>query len=363
MKAVKMTSIVFCVAVVGFIVSCSKSNSPVASQTSPTTQSYFESVVNGNNATSSALMTSDASALNDGAMIYSIPMGSQAVTPSIQSVAVDSGIMPLAWGRDVTGVTRAITSIAYEGDSVANVMVQIVFTGNFMIKGILVGTNDTIMIKKPYTEMLHRSLRFIRTVHTDGDMAVMDKDHGKGDSNGNGNGDDHGNNGKGHENDNDTNWVLDAVSVVNGGTANSSVAITGIQVITPMDTLNVTDPDNYFMEINWRWMRFRLPLWGFRMQVTVNVSEHSMSADTDIATLHYVESAFGLHRKPMTLVSSVADPAGGYDRMYTMTMDLPENGMKFSHVFASVTTHASLYSASTSDFASSLWGIPYKTSQ
>ena len=103
------------------------------------------------------------------------------------------------------------------------------------------------------------------------------------------------------------NWRLDAVSILNGGTADSSVEITGVQMLTPSDTFTVTNPGSYDMEINWRWMRYRLPLWGVRTQVVVNTTEHSMESDTDIATLHYDASGFGLHRKPMTLVSSTAD--------------------------------------------------------
>src|SRR5579872_582596 len=296
MKYNKIAGIILCTAGMIFLASCAKNNSPVATQN--TDQSYFESVMNGNDPQTSDLMTSDYAALDDEAM-YSVAMGSQPVTPQIQSITADTGITPLKWGRFITGVSRSITSIDTSGDSVAIVYIQVVFTGNYEIYGIVAGTNDTELVKKPYVETLQRSLRFIRISHG---------------------------------NDPFFNWKLDAVTILNGGTQNSDITITKVQVIPPSgDTLSVTDPNSYYMEVAWRWMH-RLPLWGWNTQVTVNVTLHSTSVDTDIVALHYVPRNFGLHRQDMSLVSSAPDSTG-YTRVYSLTFTIPGNDKKFSHVF------------------------------
>ncbi|HET7153037.1 MAG TPA: hypothetical protein VFJ29_04670, partial [Candidatus Kapabacteria bacterium] len=64
MNYLKITSVILCAAGTLFLASCAKNNSPVATQN--TDQGYFESVMNGNDAQTSDLMTSDYAALNDG---------------------------------------------------------------------------------------------------------------------------------------------------------------------------------------------------------------------------------------------------------------------------------------------------------
>lgn len=332
MNYFKIASIVLCASAAIIVASCAKNNSPVNSSNAG---SYFESVVNGSDPQTSELMTSSESALNDQAT-YSIAMGSQPLTPQIKSIAADTGIVPLAWGRFITGVTHAITKIDSVSDSIRVVTLQTTVTGDFVIRGILAGTSDTVTVKKPYTETFHRLLRFIRVPDNDDE-------------------DDEGF-------DEGFRWRLDAVSILNGGTTNAQIAITNIQVITPIDTLSVSDPDAYFIALkrgeHWRFF----PIFDDQIQVTVNVTVHSNSADTDIVTLHYVPMNFGLHRKPMTFVSSTAN-GGGFDRVYTATLIVPANGRKFSHLLVSATTHESLFTATTTNFSSSLWGLPYKTSE
>ena len=290
-----------------------------------TDQQYFMDVVSGGDASTRDLAVSELDALGDGAM-YGVSQ--KALPPSIQSVTAGDKIVPQQWGRFFTSISRTITRTMADGDTVANAEVLESFTGTFVIVGTVNGVLDTV--KKPFTESMHRYFRFVRVANTQ---------HPR------------------------MNWRLDAISVLNGGTTNSTISITQLQVVPPSgDTITATDPDNYWMQVQHGWMRHPLPLWGFNTQVTVIATVHSTDTDTDLVMLHYVPRNFGLHRAPMTKISETVDAGGAFVRTYSAVLTIPGNDRKFSHVLVSATTNSSLYSSDSTKFSSAIWGVPYKTS-
>jgi hypothetical protein len=282
-------------------------------------------VVGGNDASTHDLAVSDLEAYNDGGLF---DVAKRQLPASIQAVMVDR-IVPQQWGRYVTTVTRTISRTDSVGDTVSIARADITFSGNYVIVGTVNGVLDTIT--KPFTASLHRLFRFVRVANTN---------HPR------------------------MNWRLDAVSILEGGTSNAQISITQVQVVPPSgDTIVATVPDNFFMQLTRGWMRHPLPQWGVNTTVTVIATVHSTDPDSDLVAMHYSPTGFGLHRSPMTLVSSTANPNGGTDRVYSTTLTIPGNGRKFSHVLVSATTSASLYSTDTTQFSSVVWGVPYKTSE
>lgn len=308
------------------IMGCMKDSTVAVSSTD---QQYFADAVSGNDASNSDLAVSDQAALQDGQM-YDV--AKTPAPPAIQTVADGDRdrMHPIKWGRYINGAQRVITKIDLEGDSVAIIHVQVTYNGTYVVYGMVNDTADTL--KKPFTETLHRLFRFVRVAH---------KDEAR------------------------LNWRLDAVSILNGGTANSKIAITEMTVLQPTgDLFDVTDPDAYFMHVSkGGWFMHDLPLWGFSLQVVVTATVHSTDPDTDIVTLHYVPKKDGMHRAAMNLVSQTGDSASGYVRVYSCTLAIPANDKKFSHLVVSATTHESVSSLLTTDFSNSVWGLPYKSAE
>ena len=306
-------------------VGCAKDT--LVNNASPTDQQYFDGVINGSDASNSDLAMSDQVALSDG-QIYGV--AKEQLPPSIQSVVDDHKMHPLKWGRYINGAQRIITKIDLEGDTVAILHVQVTYSGTYVVYGMVNNAPDTL--RKPFTVVLHRLFRFVRIAHKD---------------------------------DVKSNWRLDAVSILNGGTANSKITITQMEVLQPTgDLLVATDPDAYFMHISkGGWFMHDLPLWGFNVQVVVTATVRSNDPDTDVVTLHYVPKHDGLHRASMQMASETGDSVNGYLRVYSVTLAIPGNDKKFSHLVVSATTRESVSSTLTSDFSSSVWGLPYKSSE
>lgn len=306
------------------IVGCSSNSSDVATLTPASSdEQYFNDVVTGNDPSTRDVAVSDAAAYSDNAMYSTAQMPAP---DGSQSIADDHRMHPLKWGRYLIGQHRVITKIELQGDSVAIVRVQTTLTGNYVVIGTVNGVVDTV--NKPFVETLHRLFRFVRIGH--------------------------GREGRG-------NWRLDAVAIINGGTGGTTIAISSMSVLLPTgDTLTANDPDAYFMQLKPTWLH-GLPLFGLDVQITVTATVHSSDADTDVVTLYHAPGNAGPHRVAMTLIAQTADTSGGHIRVYSATLPVPGRDNAVSHLLVSATTHASLYSAASTDFSSVVWGLPYKT--
>ncbi len=285
-----------------------------------TDAAYFSSVVTGNDATTSDLIVSDYQALDESTQLLALKI-------KITKELVSAGITPLHWGRVISSATRTITKpTVTQADTVAVVAAKVTFTGNFVIQ--CLSGADTVVIKKPFTESIDRNLKFLRVARTRFPRL---------------------------------NWMLDAVSVAAGGTDNAVISITKVEVVAPNNTFTVTDPLNYYMQVDRWWMPHHFPVFQ-NASITLRVTVQSAQADTDLVTLHYMPGTFGLHHVPFTM-SSETNNGGTFTRVYEKTWTVSGSAKKYAHLMISATTKASLYTDDTSNFSSVVWGIPYKTSQ
>ncbi|MBL0174441.1 MAG: hypothetical protein IPP94_04095 [Ignavibacteria bacterium] len=294
---------------------CSKDNPTEANLTD---EEFFNYIATGQDANSQDLFSTDQDALDESAQLKALIPGlkKQGLTP----------ITPIRYGRRIESVSRSIIRpITKQGDSIAIAEVQVVFTGKFLIQA-LSGV-DTVIVQKPYTETIHRSVRFERIANTNRPRL---------------------------------NWRLDGVSILNGGTANPVLSITSVEVVTPSQTFLVTDPDAYWMQIDRWWLR-HMPVLN-NVAVTVRVTVQSAQPDSDIVTLHKQPGTFGLHHEPFLLVSSTPNGTG-YARVYEKSWTISGKARKFAHFMVSATTRESLYDNATTNFSSVVWGIPYKPAE
>ncbi len=328
------------------IAGCSKNN-PVAPAPAGD-QQYFQTVVSGNDNQTRDLITSDVEALDESADLY---MKGEIFR---KQAAAAGTIAPMKFGRRITGVTRSIISPATMfGDTVAIVHTQTVITGEFVIRASTPAGDTTY--RKPFTETLHRDLRFERVMtkaEEDDDEEEHDEDEHEGDDN--------------HQGDEDHHglkfgvplfqWRLVAASIINGGTTPPGPTIQSIQLISPAETLIVVNPDQYFMATKGPWKH--MPKLK-NAPVTLRVTLLSASPDTEIVALHHLLSDEGLRKKLFTLVSQTGG-GGSFTRVYELNWLARIKGLrKFGHLVVSALTHASVYDDNPQAYASTIWGIPY----
>jgi hypothetical protein len=295
---------------------CSK-ESPTETITSD--DQYFESIIQGNDAASKDLFVSDEEALNETGQL-------SALVGVLNKASTVGAVTPLRWGRVIRSVSRQIIRpVTKVGDTTVIAETRVTFTGLFVIQAI--SGVDTVVIKKPFTEVIHRSVKFQRVAYTRYPRL---------------------------------NWRLDAVAVANGSTASPALAITQVEVIAPNRTLTVTDPDNYYMEIERWWVR-NIPVFQ-NVPVTLRVTVQSGIADSEFVALHYAPGDFGLHHAPFLLKSQTVNN-GVYTRVYERSWTISGSIRKYAHIMVSATTRESLLTDVTTNFSSAVWGIPYKTSQ
>ena len=293
---------------------CSKDD-PVEANESE--EMFFTSVGLGNQSDSKDLFLTDAEALDEWSQLKSL-------IPGLKKSAL-APLTPLRWGRRIDSTSRMLVRpITKSGDTVAIATIRTVFNGRFIVQGI--SGVDTVVIHKPYVETVERSVRFERIANTQYPRL---------------------------------NWKLDAVSVLNGGTVNPPLAITKVEVVLPNETFTVTDPDTYFMQILRRWLR-GMPTIN-NVPVTLRVTVQSPKTDADIVTVHHLPGAFGLHHSPMPMISETQN-GGGYLRVFEKSWTISGNARKFANLMVSATTKESLHDNTVTNFASVVWGIPYKHS-
>lgn len=282
--------------------------------------------IGSNNQEEDDLMSGESGDLNDGGAVYSGGGGGD--TP------IDSLIR---WGRRVLSVNVSVT-ITSEGDSLKIANVTRTINGNFIIVGIVNNVVDTII--KPYTEVLKRNAVFKRIAHTNRPRF---------------------------------NWKLYKVSMADGGTtapqnSNDYVQMQKIDVyVNNVLTYTLIGPDftqNVF--VTKRFGGDGIPKFHLGEQVRVIVTTVSQQSEPDIVAWHWARNAFGFHRVPFEMTSSIPNPSGpGYLRTFEKTYTI-YNTPPFVHRygifngFISASTHKSLYDDSPAEFASDLVGAPYR---
>ncbi|MGH2575825.1 MAG: hypothetical protein ACRDFC_09025 [Ignavibacteria bacterium] len=287
-----------------------------------TDDQYIESVVKAgigsNQQEDDDLMSNEATDLDNGG-----PVGNNGGDTPIDSL--------IKWGRRITGVSVSIT-INSIGDSLKNVAITRTINGNYVIIGMVLGQQDTIV--KPYREVLKRFVVFKRIAHTPRPRF---------------------------------NWKLFKISMVDGETTfpqdgsfyvemnKVEVYINGTLVYTfngPDFTQNIFTT-RYFGGNG-------IPEVRLGDQVKLKVYTFSKQSETDIVAWHWARNTFGFHREPFTLISQT--PNGQYwDRIYEKTFKIyAAHRLGRFNGYISASTHKSLYDDSPVEFASDLVGTPYR---
>jgi hypothetical protein len=249
-------------------------------------------------------------------------------------------LYPVRWGRHIfwNQVTRNFDVTIAPGDSSALVTITKTMPGEFLV-GLGYRTIDTVVvdtvIKKPFTEVVKRKVRFIRVARTDNPLR---------------------------------NWVPVAISMVQGKTRPDTLnmfSVTSLEVeaVGHFDT-TYTDP----LQTWFRLGLFHGSIPHFRVGDTIKVTltVHSASDSAEIAHLRYGIAGDGAERRRtlMRLVSTTGS-AGNFDRVYQrvfvsrLPSFLPPGilAVRFNAI-ADVISYGSIY-VNDDPFTNEFWGTPY----
>jgi len=237
----------------------------------------------------------------------------------------ETPILPRAWGRRITSVTRNV-SYDNQNDTTVVATVNVTIIGNIIIRAKYQPSDTLSTFTKPFTEALTRIIKLYRNKSNLGRR-----------------------------------WVSREVSAVKGGTQGSLVAITQIRVFMGNDTLTITDPLNYFLKLG-KFGGREIPtlLASFLQPIRVQVSVTSADPDTDLVALHRPYFALSAGKfKPATermIMISQTISGSTYTRVYEKSWVglLPGR----HHVFVSALTRSSIFDDQAA-FSSQLWGLPY----
>jgi hypothetical protein len=261
-----------------------------------------------------ALFTSDATMMDDG-------------SPSSNSdAAVTDTTTVKKWGRQIdwSQVSRTVT---YE--QVDSVTVEATITnmwgGKIWIKKS--GPAGDTIIYKPFSESSVRKVLYIKVANT------------------------------AHAG---LNWRMKEVSAMQGGTTNAqNVTIEKVDFYVGADTIEITDPLNYFLIEGVHGSHCLEELTPsvnapFKVQVTVKSSD----PDSDLVTARrpFLANNSWSYRCPMALISSMSNGDGTFTRVYGTSWKGAWIG-RF-HVMIGAVPRSAIYSDTTS-FSSQIWGIPY----
>jgi len=265
----------------------------------------------------------------------------KAVEPAdYSSPKIDANVIPVRFGRFISGVTRTFTVTIPPGDSIAFVHVDKVITGDFAIlaKYSATDTVDTL-IQKPFTDHATRNIIFRRF--------ARDMKHFW------------------------LNWVPVATSLVDGKTVPPAspvnffdITIQKVQLFLPNgDSVAVTSPDSTYLRFGWE-SRYHgrehvVPELLPGQPVTTQVTVASASPDTDLVVLRWGFNTLEGKRGRMTLVSQSYDSGTQlYTRVYQKQWTVhPWFG--YFHAGVDAVTHATIYDDSPTSYSASWWGVPY----
>ncbi len=239
---------------------------------------------------------------------------------------VSETIYPKKVGQRMHPVSKTFT-VNVVGDSAFAVYTK-TYEGTLIIVAATVngGLADTI-IYKPFTTTITRNLKFVKKDSSCVDSTTSD-------------------------------WKIVAVSLPEGGTANSTVVLMELNVFLPNgDTITVTSPNDYYLARQQTY-RGQVPNLYQNQRVTVRVELLSSHSDAEFVTLTCNGNRNGLNKtkRMFTLVSS-EQYATGYKKVYEgywMTNTFPGAYHAVVNALAS-----SSITDNEAPVESSSWGIPY----
>jgi hypothetical protein len=274
------------------------------------------------------LNTSDPYVLNDGSQ-PSFSFGSLGKT--------ETAFIPVSWGRTITSFNRDI-QFTPVNDTTTIATLTHMLDGTVFIVGKYSATDTSrTTIKKPFTETTVRNIKFYRRAN---DRRTTDSTR------------------KG--------WRPAEVSASKGGTKNSLVTITKLEITVGTQTIVITDPTEYYMKLFSDGRGVKPMIFNFspKQSIKVRVTVTSADADTEWVALHRPLMLMGLRPemvKPtqdrLKLVSQTQS-GSNYQRVYEGSWDNVFVGRQT--FFVSALTHSSLFDDKAT-FSSQIWGVPYIT--
>lgn len=255
----------------------------------------------------------------------------------------EAAIIPVRWGRFITGVTKTVTTQIAPGDTIAYAVVEKTITGVLKMRGKLNPTDTTFVeIQKPFVDASKRNIIFRRIAQNKERFWL--------------------------------NWVPVATSLVVGGTTTPTqpIKITAVQFVRGTgDTLTIADPLAHYMR--YRWLNFWLKdskdnvlevSAGSAVRMRVMVT--STDRDTDLVFLRFGFSATNRHRLPLECVYVKDNNDGTYTRIfqtYGVRRLVPPAMHLYTGYFnltLDAVTRSTLFTDDVNTYAVSWWGVPYR---
>lgn len=253
-------------------------------------------------------------ALNDGTLL----------PPNFDFGSFSKEIYPIRWGRIVKKVTKD-----YEYEQVNDTLVVVTVTrtveSDLRIAGTYTQgktTPDTVIVK-PLTEVFKRKIQVVKKETADTTRAKK--------------------------------WRVWAVSLVQGGTENSSITIKKIALTLPNgNVVEVTDPLNTFYRPGFWGHRDEVPSFNPSQPVKFTVTVQSATPDTDIVAMTFGVDRFGFHRarKLFSMISR-----NGNEEVYEAEIKVHMHRGSFNAMLHAI-SRESLYDDSA-PVSVSVWGVPY----
>ena len=286
---------------------CEKSNPTQTTPATTTDQGAMTELVANDN-----LFSPENSVLNDG-------------NPNSSLQKTSAAIVPKAWGIKISFFDRSL-NFTVVSDTIAAAVVTNTIGGYFWIY-----SKDTTkqLVKKNFTEVTNRNVKFVRI--------LRDKDLRK-------------------------NWKISELSILQGGTTDSGLTIQEAVFFIGNDTLDITDPLNYYLRVGQtigRWGLHEMPPSAIAPLFKIQVTVKSTDPDSDIVVVHRPLWSLGrgiYHRAPMKLISSVPNGDGTFTRVYENSWIGAWTGRH--NVVVNAVTRQSIF-ADSAAVSSQVWGIPF----
>ena len=295
----------------------------------PTDENAIQSLASSQNPqdTIATFSNSEESAIDDGGLPatpgddYYVGQG---FYPKVGEVTWP--ITPLRWGRQVQSVSRSVAVERLPGDTLAVATITKVVAGILHILAIRDsgGVRDTVQVTKAFEDTARRKVLFARIRHTE---------------------------------DPRLNWWPIAISLVEGHSPTSNFTIDSIEVMTPRDTVTVTDPLNTWLRFGF-FGRFRIlhimPTDSVRVQVTIS----SQNDSSDLVWLHWgVGWGDGRRHRARIAMISESGGVGAWTRVYARTFHAHQHLGRFNAVIDAL-SYGTLFD-DTAAYSNKFWGKPY----
>lgn len=310
-------------------VGCKKDDGPGAL---PTDEDAIRSAVFSLNPLDSAANVSNSEeyAIDDGGL-QNMEYSEGSRFPNNGDVATP--INPLRWGRQVQSVSKSVEVERLPGDTLAVAHITKIVAGILHILAIRDsgGVIDTVNVTKAFVDTARRKVLFARIRRTI---------------------------------DPRLNWRPIAISLVEGHSPTDNFRIDSVEVMTPRDTVVVTDPLNTWIRLGFfiggRGMVLIHPTDSVRIRVTITSQDTSQDGSAkEFVVLHWGISRFNGYRHRASIwFSSQSGSPGSWTRVYDRTFYADSHPGIFNAVIDALSYKT--LSDDGPEYSNKFWGKPYR---